>query len=57
MDNIKNAASQKNILKKYHNFNFQTPHKDQSELNCVGMRKPMHTDIVRQCLKDNLPVA
>lgn len=57
LDNIKNAGSQKNILKKYFDFDFKTPHKDQSELNCVGMRKPMHTDIVRWALKNHLPEA
>jgi hypothetical protein len=53
--NIRDAASQKNILKKYFGWEFKTPSKDQSELNCVGMRLPMHTDVVRECLKDHLP--
>lgn len=55
VDNFKHCTIQKNILKKYHNFNFRTPTKDQVELDCVGMRKPMHTDVVRYCLKDHLP--
>ena len=46
-----------NILKKYFDFDFKTPHKDQSELNCVGMREPMHTDIVRWSLENHLPEA
>ena len=57
LDNVKHCLTQKNILRKYHNFHIRTPSKDQVEFNCVGMRKPMHTDVVRYCLKNHLPVA
>jgi len=57
VDNFKHCTIQKNILKKYHNFAFRTPTKDQVELDCVGMRMPMHTDVVRYCLQDHLPGA
>jgi len=57
MENIKDASSQKNILKRYFDWEFKTPSKDQSELNCVGMRLPMHTDVVRKCLENHLPEA
>ena len=57
LDNVKNATIQKNILKRKFDIEFETPYKDQAELNAVGMRNPLYKDVVRKCLKDNLPVA
>jgi hypothetical protein len=57
LDNIMNASTQKNILKRKFDIEFETPYKDQAEVNAVGMRNPLYTDVVRKCLKDNLPVA
>jgi len=57
LDNIKNATTQKNILKRKFDIEFETPYKDQAEVNAIGMRNPLYTDVVRKCLKDYLPVA
>ena len=57
LDNIKYCLIQKNILRKYHNYHIRTPSKDQVELNMVGARKPMHTDCIKFCMKNHLPVA
>tara|TARA_B100000902_G_C27314169_1_gene920220 strand:+ start:2468 stop:4114 length:1647 start_codon:yes stop_codon:yes gene_type:complete len=57
LDNVKHATTQKNILKRKFDIEFETPYKDQAELNAVGMRNPLYTDVVRKCLKDYLPEA
>ena len=57
LDNIKNATTQKNILKRKFDIEFETPYKDQAEVNAIGMRNPLYTDVVRKCLKDYLPEA
>ena len=44
-------------LKRKFDIEFETPYKDQAELNAVGMRNPLYTDVVRKCLKDYLPEA
>ena len=57
LDNVKNATIQKNILKRKFDIEFETPYKDQAELNAVGMRDPLYKDVIRKCLKNYLPVA
>ena len=57
LENIKNIVTQKNILKRKFNFDYETPYKDQAEINAVGMRNPLYTDVVRKCLQDHLPKA
>jgi len=57
LDNIKNASTQKNILKRKFDIEFETPYKDQAELNAVGMRDPLYKDVVRKCLQNYLPSA
>ena len=52
LDNIKNASTQKNILKRKFDIEFETPYKDQAEVNAVGMRNPLYKDVVRKCLQE-----
>ena len=57
IDNMKNAATQKNILRRKFHTDFDTPFKDRAEINAIAMRDPLFKDVVHNCLRDNLPKA
>lgn len=57
IDNIKNVTTQKNILIRKFQTEFETPFKDQAEINAIGMRDSLYKDVLRNCLKKHLPEA